>query len=166
MNRAGNIMDGFGILTTIFTIGILCYVGVLFINGFNDGIQASPNLPSAATNISSGVDSDIGWVLDFFILMMFLSMPIVSMLLAFFNNIHPLFFWASLGVTMLLVIVGSAFQDSFVNLISGSTFGGVSAQMPWSTILFSHFGMYALFVVLVIAAGVFVKARSALGYGQ
>ena len=63
-------------------------------------------------------------------------------------------------------LVGSAFQDSFNNLISGSTFSGVSAQMPWSTLLFSHFGMYALFVVLVIAAGVFVKARSALGYGQ
>jgi len=92
MNRQRNIMDGLAILVTIFSIGILCYVGVLFINGFNDGIQATTGLPTAATSISAGVDSNIGWVLDFFILMMFLALPIVSMILAFFNNIHPLFF--------------------------------------------------------------------------
>lgn len=166
MNRAGNIMDGVGILVAIFTVGILCLVGVLFINELNTGISGTSGLPSTATSMTADMNSNIGWVLDFFVLMMFLSLPIVSMLLAFFNNIHPLFFWASLGITMLLVIIGSAFGDSFVNITNDPTLGGVSAQMPYSTLLFSHFGMYALFVVLVIAAGVFVKARSGLGYGQ
>ena len=88
----------------------------------------------------------------------------MSMLLAFFNNIHPLFFWASLGLTMLMVIIGSAFGDSFTSIANDTSFLGVTAQMPYSTIIFSHFGMYSLFVVLVIAAGVFVKSRSQAGY--
>lgn len=166
MNRKGNVMDAIGIIILIFSVGLLCWVGVLFINGFNDGIQATTGLPSAATTMSAGVDTNIGWVLDFFVLMMFLALPIVSMLLAFFNNIHPLFFWASLGVTMLVVIVGSAFGDAFMSVANDSTFAGVATQMPYSTLLFNHFGMYSLFVVLIIGAGVFVKSRSALGYGQ
>lgn len=159
-------MDGVGILVTIFTIGILCFVGVLFINELNDGISGTTGLPSEATDMTADLDTNIGWVLDFFVVMMFLALPIVSMLLAFFNNIHPLFFWASLGITMLLVIIGSAFGDSFVSITSDATLGAVSAQMPMSTLLFNNFGMYSLFVVLLIAAGVFMKARSGLGYGQ
>jgi hypothetical protein len=165
VNRRGNFFDSFAIIITIFTIGILCFIGVLFVNQFTDGITGTTGLPTEATAIATSVDDDIGWVLDFFVMMMLMAMPIGSMLLAFFNNIHPLFFWASIGLTMLVVIVGAAFGDAFTAMINTDTFSGVVGQLPMSTWVFNNFGMYSLFVVLIIAAGVFVKSRSG-GYSQ
>lgn len=165
MNRRGNVMDSIGIIITVFTVAILCLVGVLFIQKLYDGITGTAGLPSTATNMVTDMNTDIGWVLDFFIAMLFISMPIASMLLAFFNNIHPLFFWASLGLTMLVVILGAAFGDAFVSVMNSDTISSASSEMPITTTIFSHFGMYSLFVVLVIAAGVFVKSRQIGGYG-
>lgn len=165
MNRRGNIFDSVGIIVTVFTIAILCVVGVLFVQKLYVGITSTTGLPSTATNMVTDMNTDIGWVLDFFIAMLFIAMPIGSMLLAFFNNIHPLFFWASIGVTMLVIIIGSAFGDAFVSFMNSDTITGATSEMPITTTIFNHFAMYSLFVVLIIAAGVFVKSRQIGGYG-
>lgn len=159
MNRRGNVFDSIGIIVTIFSVAILCLIGVLFVQNVYNGIVGTPDLPPTATNMITDMNNDTGWVLDFFVAMMFLAMPIASMLLAFFNSIHPLFFWASIGVTMLVVIIGAAFGDAFVSFMNADTMLSAAAEMPITTTIFSHFGMYSFFVVLVIAAGVFVKAR-------
>ena len=139
---------------------------LLFFNKVQDGISSISGVEPVADQMITDWDNNLGWVLDFFIIMMLLAMPIASMLLAFFNNIHPLFFWASLGVTMLLVIMGSAFGDSFTAIANDGNISPVASQMPMSTLVFNNFGIYAFLCVLIIAAGVFVKTRSALGYYQ
>lgn len=164
MNRRGNVFDSVGIIITLFTVGILCLIGVVFIQQVYAGITSSTGIPATATNMVTDMNTDVGWVLDFFILMMLLAMPVASMLLAFFNNIHPLFFWASIGITMLVIIIGSAFGDAFVGVMNSDGLSAGTAVLPMSSFIFSHFGMYSLFVILLIAAGVFVKSKSAGGY--
>lgn len=163
MNRRGNVFDSIGIVVSVFTVGVLCLIGVFFIQQVYAGITSSTNIPTEATGMVTTLNNDIGWVLDFFILMMFVAMPIASMLLAFFNNIHPLFFWASIGVTMLVVIIGSAFGDSFVSIMNSGSLTTAASELPMSTMIFSHFGVYSLFVILLIGAGVFVKSRQSSG---
>lgn len=160
MNRRGNIFDGFGIIITVFIVGIAGLIGITFITGFANGIISTPNMPPVATSMTNNLSGNVGWVLDFFILMLFIAMPLTSMILAFFNNVHPFFFWSSIGVVMLLVILGGTFSDSWIQTINDPNLSAASAQLPMSNFIFSNYAIYAFFVVLIISGGIFIKAKN------
>lgn len=164
MNNRGNIFDAFTIVYMLFAVAIILVVGIIFVSKLSDAFD-NDTIPDRAKGMASDVDGQAGWVFDFLLLMLLVCLPLGSMILAFFNDIPPLLFWASIGVSMLVIILGSAFGDAWVTMVSdGGELGLAASRMPMTSTVFNHFGVYAFFAVLLIIAGVFVKSKSNVGY--
>lgn len=164
MNKRGNIMDMLTIFVILLVAIILVIVFLVFQRKVNDTIQAinqtaGPGVNTAyAADVSQSMDDNFGWVLDFIIIMLFISLPIVSMMLAFMNYIPPFLFYAVIGITMLMVALGAGFSLGFTNLINGSSDAAIaSSRIPMTSFVFSHFGFYTLFAMILIISGVYVK---------
>jgi len=76
------------------------------------------------------------------------------------NNIPSFFFVGSLGLVLLVVVLGGAFSDSWNSMATDGVMGVQVARLPITDIIMSHFGLYSLFVVMIILAGTYIKSTS------
>jgi hypothetical protein len=158
-NRKGNLFDMFWIMFTIAIALIVIVMAQLFISGLNDSIQAS-DVPSRGKQFIGTFDSQNDWVLDFLFVMLLISLPLVSAILAYFNNIPPFLFWASIGVLLLVVVLANIVGDAYTNLTTAV--GGISnvtSALPMTNYIMSHFVIYAILCSFVIMFGVFIKPQ-------
>lgn len=158
MNRRGFIMDAFPIISILFIMGVLFVIALLFLSNIDAAMQDQPDLN--ARRMATTMNEDAAWALDFIFIMALFAFPLGSMILAFMNNIPPFFFFASLGVLLLVVIIGGAFADSWTTANTDTIFRVQSERMPMSFFVLSHFGVYALFVIIIISAGTYVKLKN------
>lgn len=163
MNKKGTIFDGIVILLIILVFGILLTISLYFINTVNEQFQDDNTVPQAAKDITGGFNTQASWVFDFLGVMAMISLPIISLILAFFNNIHPLFFWASFSLSLIILIFASSIGDMWIS-ITDDTLASTVARMPMMDWLLSNYGFYALFIIATVGFGVFVKSRDVGGY--
>lgn len=163
MNRRGTLMDAFPALVSVFLFAMTCVVVVYFIGTFNTAMQAS-DVSQDAKDLTDNWNDQVPWVFDFLIVMLMVALPIVSLILAFFNNIHPLLYWASMGLSLILVIVGSSIGEAWNAVTDTGTLTSSASNLPMTDWILSHFALYAIFCIIVIGYGVFVKTRNAGGY--
>jgi hypothetical protein len=163
MNRQGNFFDVFPIIITLFTIGIILIVGLLLVNSISDAINGSGADPNAK-RLANEISSQSNWVFDFLFVMTLIALPLFSMIIAFFNNISPLFFYASIGLIVLVIILGSAFGDAWISITQEGSINSIIGNMAMSHYIMSNFGIYALFCAIIISIGIFVKTRSDTGF--
>lgn len=161
--RRGNLFDMFWILFAIGVGLIIVVMAQMFISGLNDSIQAS-DIPSRGKQFIGTFDSQNDWVLDFLFVMLLISLPLVSAILAYFNNIPPFLFWASIGVLLLVVVLANIIGDAYTNLTTAA--GGISnvtSALPMTNFIMSHFVIYAILCSMIIMFGVFIKPQGQYG---
>lgn len=165
-NKKGNLFDAIPILITVFVLGFVFVVALNMFSAINESTDQLPNSTefTKAKEIGTFTNDNIAWVLDFILLMMFITLPVGSMILAFFNNIPPFFFWASIGVILIVLIIGGILQDSWSESYKVDSFKLQADRMPMTTYILNNYIIYSLLVIIIIAGGVFVKTRSQIGY--
>jgi hypothetical protein len=169
VNRRGNILDA---LLVIGIIGILAIGMLLFVyiekklnTGITSSLTGQDNTDTALT-VANNVDSQLPWTIDFFVIMMMFGLPLLTMILAFFNNIHPAFFWASLGFTMLIIVAATWYAQVWQNFTSTADVGlTASVYLPMTNWIMNNYVAYAVFCVFVLIVGVYAKSKSANGGG-
>lgn len=159
MNRKGFVLDVFPIISLLFVVAILFVIALNFMSGVAGGLNQTSTDPNA-TAIAVGMNTDLGWVLDFIFIMLLFSLPVGSMILAFLNNIPPFFFFASIGMILLAVIIGAALSDGWTSSHDDDTFDTQANRMPMTDYVMTHFGVYALFCIIVIMSGTYVKMKN------
>lgn len=164
--KKGFVQDAITIIVLLFSVALIFIVALQFFSGLSQGLNQSLTTPETARGlaIAEQTNEDAGWVFDFIFAMLFISLPIASMILAFFNDIPSFFFWGSLGIVFLVIIFGGAFAEAWSSAGTDPVFGLQVQRMPITDIIMSNFGIYALFVVVIILAGTFVKTRSYGGF--
>lgn len=165
MNRRGNVFDAIPILRSLFFI-ILVAMGMwLFIDEFNTDIQNDPSINQYAKNASSNIQSQYPSVIDFWFIVLFVCLPLVSAVLAYFNNIHPLFFWVSLIAVLFILLWGAMYQEFWGAITEDSLLGTVALSFPMANFILSNYAFYSFIVFIIIAWGTFVKLRGRQNYG-
>lgn len=162
MSRKGFIGDAFAIIAILFTMAICFVVAMAFFSGLDAGLNVSQY--PIAQGIVTSTNSNIDWTLDFLFIMALLSFPVGSMILAYVNNIPPFFFFASFGVVLLVVVFGAAFSQGWKDASEDGIFGLQADRMPMMDFVMTHFAVYALFCVVMIAAGTYVKLKNSAIY--
>lgn len=160
-NRKGNLFDSIVIVVILSIFAFSVLMGVFLIGEINSAFQAT-DIPDQAKTITQYADSQLPWVWDFWFGLFFIGLPLVSMGLAFFNDINPVFFWVSLGLVLIVVLLGAAAANIWNNVMSSSaTLDLVADRLPITNFIMSSYGLYAFVIFIIIAAGSFVKMRGA-----
>ena len=159
--RRGNIMDMFTILFILACALVVMVVFVAFINGFNTSVQADTSIGSSGKTFMSNIQSQNGWSLDFIFVMALINLPLVSAVLAYFNNIPPFFFWGSIGVLMLVILMANVVGDLYTNVANVNGLSTVTSSLPMTNFIMSHFVIYGFLCSVLILFGVFLKPQGA-----
>lgn len=157
--RRGNVSESIGIITFLFILGITSIVGVFFMNALNTAIQDDTTIGSDQKNMMATAAAAYPGVIQFWFILFFVGLPLISAALAYFNYVHPVFFWISLLLVFFAVLVGSGLSELWASLADDADFGSVQAQMPIMNYVLSNYGLYSFFIFVVISAGTFVKLR-------
>lgn len=161
--RKGNVFDMLIILVVIgIAVGAISIV-VILIDSFNTAIQGS-DLPSEGKEFIGTVQSQNHWTMDFILVMLLFALPIASAILAFFDNIPPFLFWASIGLWLLVVVVANIIGDAYSAMVEVDGFSTIPSALPITDFIMTHFVMYAMFSIIMVSFAVFAKQRSLGGY--
>lgn len=159
MNKKGNVYDAFIILGMMFFIGIVSILMLLLVGTVKDALVADDSVPQVAKDIVVNGEGQLPGIYDWFFALFFIGLPIVSAIFAYFNNIHPLFFWASMLVVIVVVLVGAGYQVFWEELATDSELYAQMIRLPITNLVMTNYGMYSLLVFVIIAAGTFIKLR-------
>lgn len=151
--------DSVYIIVSLFAIALVSIVAIMAYSTFNTAIQAS-DVNTIGKTATSDFNTSFPRGLDWIVMLLLVGLPLVSFGLAFFNNISPVFFWMSLGVIYLVVLVGYGFSDGWAAFISDGAVLAQAIRMPMTNYVMSNFWQYSIFVFLVTAIGTYVKLRA------
>lgn len=158
MNRRGNVMDAIPILGQLLIFAMVAVLLVLILNQYNSAIQGSDVGDVAKTLLSNGA-TQVPQIFDFWFILLFVGLPLISAVLAYFNNIHPFFFWMSILLSFAIIICGKIFEIVWQAFTSDATIASVASSMPMTNAILTNYGFYSFFVFIVIALGTFIKLR-------
>lgn len=164
ISNKGNIADMLTIMLILGGALIVMIVFILFVNKVNASINSDPTIPSQGKIFISNIQSQNGWTLDFIFIMALISLPLVSAMLAYFNNIPPVFFWASIGVLMMVIIIANIISDAYVNILVVDDVRTITSSIPMTNFVMTHFVIYAFISSVIILLGVFMKPKNVAGY--
>lgn len=164
MNRKGNIMDGLVVVMILGVMAITSVVVFLAISLIQDSLNADPSVGQDAKDMITKGESSFPRIMDFWFALFLIGLPLGSAVLAYFDNIHPLFFWLSLGVIIVIVILGASVQTLWGELAEDAELNTSMQGMPITYFLMNNLGFYSFFCTLVIVFGTFVKLRSGGGF--
>lgn len=159
MNNKGSVMDAAPILWFLFFAAFTALCMLLIVNTVNDDFQLDDSIPQTAKDIISSGATQAPKIYDFWFTLLFVGLPLISAVFAYFNNIHPLFFWISLIFVVVVIFVGAGISQLWSELIDDSLLSTQADLMPMTNFILSNFGFYSFFVFIVIASGTFVKLR-------
>lgn len=165
MNKRGSILDSIIIILVIVAVAITGLLTVAFTKTIGNAFDESEDIPDYAKELSNSVTNQTPGIIDFIAVILIIGLPLISMALAFFVDTHPIIFWASLGLIILILILAGGFSVAWGSLTDNNLFGEAAYDMPMTNWIMNHYVIYALFVVGLIIFGTFVKARSGGYYG-
>jgi hypothetical protein len=92
------------------------------------------------------------------------GLPLLAFILAFFNNISPIFFWSTVGFVMLVAVLGGFFATGYLSFIN-SNMQVVESYMPLTAFVMRNFVMYSMVVFAIIGFGIYAKTRTQASIG-
>jgi hypothetical protein len=166
MNRRASLMDVGYIMSVIVGMAFISVIFVVVTQGFNNALADDTNIPQVAKDSTSDASLAVPGMFDFWFALFFVGLPLLSAVLAYFNKIHPLLFWAGLLYSLILIFIGNGIKDLWAGAKSASVFSDASAYLPITDFVLSHFAVYVLFMVVLIAAGTYWKFAGTSSYDQ
>lgn len=158
MNRRGNIGDALTIIQGIFFFALIAVVMWMILSNANDDWQASSAGTASKTAFQTGTNG-ARVALDTIFAFLFFGLPLISMFLAYLNDIPPFLFWLSLLFIIVILMFGAFFSNLWDGLTSNDEFNSAANDLPITNFVLNHFGVYSLLVCLIVAAGTYVKIR-------
>jgi len=164
MNRRGFMGDASVIILVLFLLAMVGVVMTIVLNTFSEELSSDSSIPQEAINIIQTGASEYPGIIDFWFVLFLVGFPLGSAILAYFNDIHPLYFWCSLFLVIMVVLLGAALSEFWNELRSDETLAVAVAAMPMTDYILQNYAMYALFIFIIIAMGTFVKLRQGGGF--
>lgn len=164
MNRKGFLGDTATIVVVLFMLAMVGVVMTLVLNAFLAAFENDSSIPEEALNIITTGATEYPGIIDFWFVLFLVGLPLGSAILAYFNDIHPLYFWCSLLLVVLDVMFGATLSELWSAFRVDETLAVGVAGMPMTDYILQNYAIYVLFVFVIIAMGTFVKLRQGGGY--
>lgn len=117
-NKKGNmIADSLTTFILVLVFTIFAVIGIIIHNNFNDAWQQDEDIPQDLKNDFQVRTNEYSSVVDNIAVMIFFVSMIVSILLSFLIDSHPVFFFISLMFFIAVVIVIAASANGVVDVL-------------------------------------------------
>lgn len=155
--RGSFLFDAVFVIMLLFVLMIAGIATSMLLGKANAAFQADPNIPAAAKDNIASSNSQFPKVIDFWIVLLLVGLPLISMGLGFFTNIPSIFFWLGIGASFVVAWIAYAFQEAWTSMLLDAQISSYSSLMPVSSWVFSHYMWYVGFVIVVIGVGTYAK---------
>lgn len=159
MRKNGNVAEATGIIVFLFIFAMSALLFTLLMSVLNQSFADDPSIDQRYKDMFSNVESQFPGVLDFWFVLFFIGLPLVSAALAYFNYIHPVFFWVSLLLVVIVVIQGASLAELWSALGEDAVLAEQQVRLPMMNYILNNYGLYSFFIFIIIAGGTFVKLR-------
>lgn len=163
MNKRGTILDAIYIMGLLFIVAIIAAIGIFLSDKINTAIQGS-DIPADAKVMNQNLAGDIPGAVDFIFLMVFIGLPIASLVLAFFNNIHPILFYITVALSFIILFAAIAYAQLWDKFQTTTVGVYAVSNIPMTNFILEHMGVYTLLVIVIILFGTYIKSRNPAGY--
>ena len=156
-NRRGSIVDSIPVMIYVFVFFILCVVSFVSYDGLVDAgfftIMSTAGGNGITTNLTQFQnDADNAYdALDTIGIFVLLGTAISSMLGALLLRTHPAFFFISIVVMLMEVIVAMALANTSQVLLASSSMVSAQAQFPILGYIMLNFPVFIFVITLLIA---------------
>lgn len=153
----GTIQDLFYLMILLFLIGITVLVGTYLKNEVMADIKGMLTGTSGAsymTHVEYGFKT-----LDYVFLFMAIGFGVVTVVLAFQVQTHPVFFFISLVIFAIIMLIVPAFSNMFHDFASASEFSGFASDYSMMLKIFENFPKFFMIFGFLISIVTFAKMR-------
>ena len=147
--RKGSLFDMLWIVVFMFTLAIFIIIGTMFYFKLNEAMQSAPGISDSGKTIMTRThDRFISWF-DYLFLTVFVGVYLLSLVLAFQIDVHPIFFPLSLVFFIALVIVAAVIGNAFYSFASSSDISTYSSQYTIIPFIMNNY----VKIIIVMAFG-------------
>ena len=152
LNRRGAIMDVMFLIAFAFAFAIMCYIGLQIVKDWREG--SNPVLSQTGQDINNDFYANRS-VFDSMVVLFMFGLSMVIVVSAAFIRTFPAFFWISLFIWVISIIVAAPFANSFEDFRNDSA-NTVSADFPMTNFLFDHFVLYIVITCMLVAIALYI----------
>lgn len=157
-NRKASTADTFFWVIATFMIAMLIPIGYVFISNANDVIQTNNVFsPTAKTNLQSATNRYPS-LFDGIFLLFFFGVLIGSIVLALFIDTNPAFFFVSIFIMIIMLVVGGMLANVF-DVQKNSVISPYVAAFPMTLFVFENFVTIILVYAFLLAIVIYAKTR-------
>lgn len=146
----------------VFAVGIFMFVVTMVKDAIFPAFKSSMNSAEVNSTLSS---VEYGWdsVWDKGFFFVTVGMGMAAVIFAFVIDTHPTFFFASIFVIVILLLIAPAISNAFRSFASADIFAGYTERFPMTTWLFQNYPIYFLVFGFLMSITMYAKLR---GGGQ
>jgi len=152
--KKGAIIDAIPIIIYTFTFALVSVISYVIYQGFVDnGFYTVLNQTAPTANVSDlDVDAELAFTtLDFMVAFVFFGTTISALIGAILIRSHPAFFFISIILLMIQVLVSVAISNSWEEIITNDVMNEAEAKFTITNTILSNFPMFILIVVILLS---------------
>lgn len=153
-----SMFDMFFIIVMIFAVGIVLWSIFFAKDTIYDAIQEQ--LPTTEVN-ETIAKAEYGWdnIWDTSFFFVAIGLGVCSVLFAFINDIHPVFFFVTILLMVILLVIAPVLSNAYRSFAMLDIFRGYDTRFPMTTMLMANYPIYFLVFGFLIAIVMFAKVQ-------
>lgn len=163
MSSKGSISDLFILMVLLMAIGMMMFIGIYLKDQIIPELQGM--LGAEADTVLTTVDASFV-IMDYAFLFMAGFFGIATVLLAFQIKTHPAWFFASLLIFAILMLVVPSISNIMQEMAQMPEYMQIGASLPMMSRIFEFYPTYFLVFGVIILIVMYAKWRGVIGGGE
>lgn len=153
----GSVLDLFYVIAILFGLGIALFIGAMLQSKWDE----ATDFTGTAQSIIEESGKAVG-VFDKILFGLFLGSAISTFVLAFQIRTHPIFFFFSLFLLVMSILVSAQVSNAFDRFINATQMTGYKSKFPITIHIFEKFPLYILLIGVLIILALYAKFKGGM----
>lgn len=159
MKKKGSVFDLVLFMVVILALALIIIMGWRLFNILDDEFDNNPDISSnAKTLIQMNKDRYVNLFNGIF-LTFFLFLPLALIVGAYFIDTHPVFFIASVFISVFLVLLGGAFSNVYEEISTDPELSSYADDFTFIDFIMENYVKYTLMVIFLVIIVTYAKNR-------
>ena len=143
----------------LFTGIVVTFIMIMFVSDVNEMWQDEDSLSNYSKEVMEQTDSNMAPLFDNLFLFFLLGLWLAMLLTAFLIDTHPAFFFVSLLMTIVIIVVGMYLTEAYTEVVGEGEFAVVSSEMPKMHYIMSNLPIFLFIMGVSTAVVLYGKVR-------